>query len=472
MNLHWIHSLLFLALQSQSTYSWEQWNYSNFATDEWRDIWGFVDGPGGRRGHSMVLWDETKVVLFGGRDNEIHKPDVPKTYELIGDDGILKFETYDEKPVRAGYDPSSCQPKTECVTLENTTSSGGGKEICSYSWEHVLTDDMTSTQKERMEELCGFTTSGVYYNDVWMYDLACARFGDTACVNDGWRVLHPGARFGSCQNEDQSSFCGTPFARWGHSAIMIDNTTMFIYGGYSQECEDYCDDMWAFDFKSLDWQKVNVDLYPSPGSRWKSSMLSLNTNSEDGGTKKGAILFGGHRLWHGFAMENSEENLWQSTDKYEKGGFLSDLWILSHNDNTTSWVWSKQIAKETCISAPGLSWEERNDIRCNIYWPKKRSGHAAVFDKQRNGLWIHGGFTSHYPYPASSSPGSANGVKGQRKKGFIPFASHSYYLNDLWFYNISSGYWKELKQRKWRSHSDYYAKQEFLLNSVFILIHL
>ena len=468
-NKYWTIIVLLLTIlqQCQLVYSWQQWKYTNYATDDWRDIWGFANGPRGRRGHTLVSWDGddgdgTKVVMFGGRDNEIHTPDVPTTYELIDDNGLLKFDTYDEKPVKAGYDPLSCQPKMECVTLENATS--GNEETCSYSWDHVLTNDMTSAQREWKEELCGFTTSGVYYNDLWVYDLDCSRFGDLACEDDGWRILHPGARFGGCQNEDGSSFCDTPFARWGHGAVMTDNSTMLVYGGYSQECEDYCNDMWTFDFHSLKWQKIEIDSEtdPSPGRRWKFSMVSFSPSTNDRNidedtttnNNNSAILFGGHRLWHGFAEKNSEDNLWQNNDEFERGGYLNDLWILNRRvagegDTTTNeWIWSKQEPKETCIPTPGLTWEERNNVRCDIYWPKERSGHAAVFDKQRNGLWIHGGFTAHYPYPSSSSPGSADGVKTQRKKGFIPFASHSYYLDDLWFYNITSGYWKEMKQRK------------------------
>lgn len=222
---------------------------------------------------------------------------------------------------------------------------------------------------------------------------------------------------------------------------------------------DYCNDLWLFDFISLKWKRIEIDSGVSPGRRWQFSMDALDVES-----RHGAIVFGGHRLWHGFAGENSEENLWQSTDTFEKGGYLNDMWILTRdfsksttrddqsNDGVsssiTNWAWSKLEAKETCVTAPGLSWEERNQIRCDIYWPKERSAHAAVYDEVRGGLWVHGGFTSHFPYPSSSSPGSGEGVKAQRKKGFIPFASHSYYLDDLWFYNVSSGYWKEMKHRK------------------------
>ena len=454
---HWTLTLIISSIQhGRVVYAWQEWKYSSFTSNDWREIWGGIDdGPRSRRGHSMVLWDKTKVVMFGGRDNEVHTPDVPKTYDLVDDNGILKFDTYDEKPVRSNYDPTTCQPKMECRNFESSSSSKN-IETCSYSWDHVLNDDMTASQIEAKEEQCGFTTSGIYYNDIWIYDVSCTRLGDDACKNDGWRVLHPGARFGGCRNEFGNDLCDVPFARWGHGAAMMGDNTMFVYGGYSQECEDYCDDVWKFDLKSFVWERVEFDPVSTPGRRWKFSMDGFKGDGDK--SKDNIITFGGHRLWHGVSMDNSEENLWQNTDMYEFGGYLNDLWILSEinvvdeEDNQgevkSNWAWVKKEGKETCRLSPGLKWKERNNIICDKYWPKERSGHASVFDEVRNGLWIHGGFTSHYPYPSSSSPGSANGVKASREKGFIPFASHSYYLNDLWFYNITSGYWKQMKQSK------------------------
>ena len=70
---------LTLTLHSNA-HGWQQWNYSAYTTDDWRDIWGFPNGPRSRRGHTMVLYNSTQIILFGGRDNEVHLPHVPKTY--------------------------------------------------------------------------------------------------------------------------------------------------------------------------------------------------------------------------------------------------------------------------------------------------------------------------------------------------------------------------------------------------------
>jgi len=557
-----------------ATHAWQKWNYTNFPTDDWRDIHGYAHGPRGRHGHSMVVFNDTAVVMFGGRSNDRHVPHVARTYEMMEDNGVFTFETYEDKPLLEEYagdndDDEFCRPDKTCVPLVNASS--GNSEACSYSWHHLMSDDdddnaddynhndkktntgdssmpmpksMSAKEKVQMEKVCGFTTSGLFFNDVWIYDLHCERSeryknSDLPCEDDGWRILHPGKRYGGCQdvddndNVDEASDndddddgdssnlnltgrrkCETPSERWGHSAAMMNDTTMLIYGGYSQECEDYCSDVWTFDLLKLQWERLSIDADPigigtgretetddeidpdesilldnaytssiGPGRRWKFSMISVsnttttmqdqdrsskstpsesadddhNDNSNDDdqhkSTQNSIIVFGGHRLWHGFADDNSEENLWENVDKFPKGGYLSDLWILEQtqrkkNDTYTiaewSWTWTEVMPKEVCVSNPGIAWEDRNRVLCRIFWPRERSGHAVSYDKERNRMWVHGGYTAKYPYPSSTSAGSDVGVKGRREKGSTPFASHSFYLDDLWYYDIESGFWKEI----------------------------
>ena len=38
---------------------------------------------------------------------------------------------------------------------------------------------------------------------------------------------------------------------------MFNDSTMLIYGGFSQRCEDYCDDLWSFDMRDNTWMEVS-----------------------------------------------------------------------------------------------------------------------------------------------------------------------------------------------------------------------
>jgi hypothetical protein len=83
-------------------------------------------------------------------------PHTPKTYQVDRINGSLVFLTYDQQPV------DDCDG-----------------------------DDCSNTAMIK-----------VLYNDVWVYELGeqeCTRYFDKACVNNGWRVLHPGAKEGGCK---------------------------------------------------------------------------------------------------------------------------------------------------------------------------------------------------------------------------------------------------------------------------------
>mmetsp|Transcript_17762 Transcript_17762/g.41459 ORF Transcript_17762/g.41459 Transcript_17762/m.41459 type:complete len:176 (+) Transcript_17762:528-1055(+) len=89
-----------------------------------------------------------------------------------------------------------------------------------------------------------------------------------------------------------------------------------------------------------------------------------------------------------------------------------------------------------------VTWESRNDQHCEVFWPGRRSGHAAVYDVSRHGIWIHGGYNSYFPYPTSKDEGSGPGTQslGMQHKAFLP--AYQFWLDDLWFYDIESGYWR------------------------------
>ena len=408
--LYAIAAILYLASVHRAK-CWEQWNDSSYSTDEWRLTWLLSDGPNARRGHSLVLFNETKLILFGGRGNDAHRVHVPRRFDIVEEEGVLDFAA-DQIPLSSRYSPESCSPIKTCTSLSDSTIDGE-EEMCTYSWHHLLENNL---HPEDVEEVCGFVPVGTYYNDVWTYDVDCSK-ADLDCADDGWTIWHPGLNFGGPGK--------IPSERYGHGAAMLNKTTMAIYGGYSQGCEDYCDDIWLFDLVEMKWSKQ--DITEGPGERWKFSMVSDSSSN--------IYLFGG-QLWHG---SSSDADLEKYNHLLSKGGYLNDFWVYS-NDS-----WTNVKGKETCVHAPGLTWESRNDEHCELIWPEGRSGHATVYDAKRNGIWIHGGYSTFFPYPTNKDRSSdTEGVESRRSSiGIIGSPTYQFYLDDLWFYSINSGFWEK-----------------------------
>mmetsp|Transcript_27752 Transcript_27752/g.35909 ORF Transcript_27752/g.35909 Transcript_27752/m.35909 type:complete len:428 (-) Transcript_27752:1081-2364(-) len=88
---------------------------------------------------------------------------------------------------------------------------------------------------------------------------------------------------------------------------------------------------------------------------------------------------------------------------------------------------------EASYNMESESWEDRDNKFCRTFWPTGRAGHTAVLDVskgKRSGMWLHGGFTSYFPYPAASTSGDRAS----------PFGSTMSYLDDLWFFNFTEIY--------------------------------
>ena len=99
---------------------------------------------------------------------------------------------------------------------------------------------------------------------------------------------------------------------------MLDEHTMLMYGGYSHECGDFCDDLWSFDLRTNQWMemiqtsgrggstKTTMDsiagtgtdsplsISSGPGKRWRLTMLEILHPASG---ESAVIIFGGHRMW-------------------------------------------------------------------------------------------------------------------------------------------------------------------------------
>eukprot|EP01041_Mallomonas_annulata_P005967 gene5966-12038_t len=440
--------------------SWRPWNYTYLPsvndTEQvskfqlWKNTWGRKDafgnltaeglrihGPRPRRGHTLVVIG-TYLVMFGGRDNNLPRElHVPKTYNVKDINGVLEFTTYDKKPVSA------------CLDTQGLYYSAAERASCTGNETRI--------------------TIGRFYNDVWAYNMNCTRFFDGPCEGSGWEIWHPGSPNGGCSMEMGVLVCPMPSERWNHKAVYFDDGVMYMYGGFSPRCGDYCDDLWMFDIYIKQWQQVNktreLSRMPEfgdgfgnggPGKRWRFTMLQDRPfTAKDGLDYQRFIVFGGHRLWEGFSPENSEGNNWSNYTTRPQGGYLNDLWIYTKKLDRTTPVgkgfrlskgkWTRKTGIEVCMADPGTSWTQRNDISCSVTWPLGRAGHSAALDHERNLMWIFGGYTTYFPYLTSNAPGAGLGTQTTKETGYNPYPSHTYFLNDIWNFNFSNGQWTQIE---------------------------
>ena len=209
--------------------------------------------------------------------------------------------------------------------------------------------------------------------------------------------------------------------------------------------------------------------WAGPGKRWRHSMVNGPMFLDfDGILKQKMVVFGGHRLWQGFSPENSMLNNWSNYTTRPLGGYLNDLWVYTRLiDNTTAkgidlityeGFWEEKEPLDQCHPDPGITWSSRNDTICDAVWPGVRAGHGirqivvcsffiflgAAFDPIRNVLWLFGGYSTYFPYLSTNGPGAGPGTSSSSETGFVPYPAYTYYKNDLWYYNLSSGYWAEV----------------------------
>lgn len=166
-----------------------------------------------------------------------------------------------------------------------------------------------------------------------------------------------------------------------------------------------------------------------PGKRFKFSTVVLGSKM---------YLFGGFRLWHGFAHENSMDNDWSDVSQYPHGGYLNELWVYDKVTNK----WANLTETVVCPQLTRLQELTGVDVECTVTWPPARAGHTSVLFQ--DAIYIHGGYRTFFPYPTTTGIGAGRGTLTIRGTGFTPYPTHPYYLNDMWMYNLTTGIWMEI----------------------------
>ena len=118
--------------------AWKEYDYFSNPTDKWKQL--------DRRGHSLVLMNESQVILFAGRGSDSHRPQIQI-------EGVLEFATHDNKPLSSNYSPNNvrCQPVETCILLSDSEND----KVCSYSWENLI-HNTSQNEQAKIEEACGF----------------------------------------------------------------------------------------------------------------------------------------------------------------------------------------------------------------------------------------------------------------------------------------------------------------------------
>ena len=404
--------------------AWRKWGWDHIKVDGTNES---IPGPVGRRGHTLNLVAEDYVVLFGGRGPEKLVKHTPRSMELEIKGGIVEIKSYQGRII------------------------GGTEEDC---LRNAAEDGDLRSEEELLLDCGRLVQIGPMYNDIWLYDLSCERWDDLSCRYQGWKEIFPNTRYGGCKifTDAISSEmrCTSPTERYGHAAAVygtdISKGLLFVYGGFSQFCEDYCSDMWVWYFEKEEWEQIpsrekdrleptvngeRTGVMREPGRRWKFAQIQTLTRM---------YLFGGYRLWHGFHRSNALENHWENTGDFNPfGGYLDDMWYL----NLERGEWTRIRPKRHCFPDPGRTWAERNRVSCEEAWPKGRA--AATLAVVKDSIYMFGGFNAHFPYPHLLSFGSGFGTAFLRQNiGPRPFPTHGYYLKDFWRFNFTSGFWTEL----------------------------
>jgi len=155
-----VNIILFILLLP--TAAWQEWTYSSTSNDEYKQLWTRDGKQLDRRGHTLVLYNESQVILFAGRGNDSHRPHVPKRFNLVEIEGVLEFETHDNMPLSSNYSPNNprCQPVETCIPLSDSENDN---EVCSYSWEHLI-HNTSQNEQAKIEEACGFVPGEYHFS--------------------------------------------------------------------------------------------------------------------------------------------------------------------------------------------------------------------------------------------------------------------------------------------------------------------
>ena len=232
-----------------------------------------------------------------------------------------------------------------------------------------------------------------------------------------------------------------PSGRYEHSSALVLNRAtgerdlLVVFGGFSVDCTDYCEDWWHYHIPQNVWTKIADAERPSPARRWKAAMTDY---------KDLAFMFGGHgaRLMPrdvdgGQPKRPNEVYDTETTYNPENPLIFDDLWVY----NATEREWSRLFPRCVTCADEANRFEPDGTEDRDRNGPRGRFGASLVYFG--DALYLFGGY-------AHGGPSKYESLYPTGAVDQYPSLESKYYLNDVWKYNITYNEWSEL-----RPHPDY-----------------
>ena len=277
----------------------------------------------------------------------------------------------------------------------------------------------------------GFAPTGkeVFFNDLWELDLA----------KDAWTLIHQGSSSKNSNNESSA----WPDARRAHTGVLFDANTMVIFGG-KNGAGKVLDDAWAYDIPSKTFRRILAPFPAQPRKGHSAAMIGESAMLVFGGRKNAREYFNDVvALERSSAYEKNDfEFVWKVLHRGDgevaaRAGAESEFTVPSKRNHHGAAVVQGRIM---VIFGGRTSHEyEVNSIKSDLWsfdtvsreWKKLHHRHRS--DKKHMLPWPLGRF-EHTMECASSDKVlvfGGQGVDGKRR-------------NDVWQYSVTDGSWEEL----------------------------
>lgn len=360
-------------------------------------------GPPGRSGHTAMVSDESRMFVFGG------KVRVPNG-DYLNDMWLYDWNTGNW----TAYNPNElvCEECSVCSS-ERANQEDGHRYIKADDGTFIPCPDETRAQWEALSVTSRKFGATCEYH--------------TTCFD--WTGLRPYAE-PNLESGVNRAYRDLPSGRWEHQTSLVLNRltgerdTIVLFGGYSVDCIDYCDDLWHYNVPRSKWVKISNFTKPIPARRWKHAMVDYQDV---------IFMFGGHgqRLQPPApGQPRISHEIYDSQNKYEPTDplYYDDLWAY----NVTEREWEQ--LKPFCTTCQNQS-EVDGTAERDVFGPRGR--HSPSLANYDDSVYLFGGY-------AFGGVTNFVGIYPTGTPTDYPSLNSKYYLNDMWKYNITANEWEEL----------------------------